>query len=152
MTTKKICKSCGAISFNKEDICPVCNIPLITVPFFTGRKIDNLGGEDRDKYIEEITGQKLNPIMVQKRKDYLKKIYKEQKEILQKRIRKSEESRINEYQQKYLAEHNIHCPYCNSSNVTKISTVNRAVSVGMFGLASKKLGKQWHCNSCGSDF
>ena len=152
MTTKKICKSCGAISFNKEDICPVCNIPLITVPFFTGRKIDNLGGEDRDKYIEEITGQKLNPIMVQKRKDYLKKIYKEQKEILQKRIRKSEESRINEYQQKYLAEHNIHCPYCNSSNVTKISTVNRAVSVGMFGLASKKLGKQWHCNSCNSDF
>ena len=152
MTTKKICKSCGAISFNKEDICPVCNIPLITVPFFTGRKIDNLGGEDRDKYIEEITGQKLNPIMVQKRKDYLKKIYKEQKEILQKRIRKSEESRINEYQQKYLAEHNIHCPYCNSSNVTKISTVNRAVSVGMLGLASKKLGKQWHCNSCGSDF
>lgn len=152
MTTKKICKSCGAISFNKEDICPVCNIPLITVPFFTGRKIDNLGGEDRDKYIEEITGQKLNPIMVQKRKDYLKKIYKEQKEILQKRIRKSEESRINEYQQKYLAEHNIHCPYCNSSNVTKIGTINRAVSVDMFGLASKKLGKQWHCNSCGSDF
>lgn len=152
MTTKKICKSCGAISFNKEDICPVCNIPLITVPFFTGRKIDNLGGEDRDKYIEEITGQKLNPIMVQKRKDYLKKIYKEQKEILQKRIRKSEESRINEYQQKYLAEHNIHCPYCNSTNVTKIGTVNRAVSVGMFGLASKKIGKQWHCNSCNSYF
>ena len=150
MTTKKICKSCGAISFNKEDICPVCNIPLITVPFFTGRKIDNLGGEDRDKYIEEITGQKLNPIMVQKRKDYLKKIYKEQKEILQKRIRKSEESRINEYQQKYLAEHNIHCPYCNSSNVTKISTVNRAVSVGMFGLASSKIGKTHKCNDCGS--
>ena len=150
MTTKKICKSCGAISFNKEDICPVCNIPLITVPFFTGRKIDNLGGEDRDKYIEEITGQKLNPIMVQKRKDYLKKIYKEQKEILQKRIRKSEESRINEYQQKYLAEHNIHCPYCNSSNVTKIGTVNRAISVGMLGLASKKIGKTHKCNDCGS--
>lgn len=150
MTTKKICKSCGAISFNKEDICPVCNIPLITVPFFTGRKIDNLGGEDRDKYIEEITGQKLNPIMVQKRKDYLKKIYKEQKEILQKRIRKSEESRINEYQQKYLAEHNIHCPYCNSTNVTKIGTVNRAVSVGMFGLASSKIGKTHKCNDCGS--
>ena len=150
MTTKKICKSCGAISFNKEDICPVCNIPLITVPFFTGRKIDNLGGEDRDKYIEEITGQKLNPIMVQKRKDYLKKIYKEQKEILQKRIRKSEESRINEYQQKYLAEHNIHCPYCNSTNIRKIGTVNRAVSVGMLGLASSKIGKTHKCNDCGS--
>lgn len=152
MTTKKICKSCGAISFNKEDICPVCNIPLITVPFFTGRKIDNLGGEDRDKYIEEITGQKLNPIMVQKRKDYLKKIYKEQKEILQKRIRKSEESRINEYQQKYLAEHNIHCPYCHSMNTSKIGTVNRAVSVGMFGIASSKIGKTHKCNDCGSSW
>ena len=152
MTTKKICKSCGAISFNKEDICPVCNIPLITVPFFTGRKIDNLGGEDRDKYIEEITGQKLNPIMVQKRKDYLKKIYKEQKEILQKRIRKSEESRINEYQQKYLAEHNIHCPYCHSMNTSKIGTVNRAVSVGMFGISSSKIGKTHKCNDCGSSW
>lgn len=50
----------------------------------------------------------------------------------------------------YLAEHNIHCPYCNSSNVTKISTVNRAVSVGMFGLASSKIGKTHKCNDCGS--
>lgn len=44
----------------------------------------------------------------------------------------------------------IHCPYCNSSNVTKIGTVNRAVSVGMFGLASSKIGKTHKCNDCGS--
>lgn len=47
---------------------------------------------------------------------------------------------------------NVYCPYCNSSNVTKIGTVNRMVSTGMLGLASKKIGKQWHCNSCKSDF
>lgn len=45
---------------------------------------------------------------------------------------------------------NIECPYCNSSNVTKIGTVNRAVSVGMFGLASSKIGKTHKCNDCGS--
>ena len=45
---------------------------------------------------------------------------------------------------------NIHCPYCNSTNVTKIGTVNRAVSVGMFGLASSKIGKTHKCNDCGS--
>ena len=45
---------------------------------------------------------------------------------------------------------NVECPYCNSSNVTKISTVNRAVSVGMFGLASSKIGKTHKCNDCGS--
>ena len=44
----------------------------------------------------------------------------------------------------------IHCPYCNSSNVTKIGTVNRAVSVSMFGLASSKIGKTHKCNDCGS--
>lgn len=153
MVTKKVCKSCGAISFNKEDICPICNIPLITVSFFTGRKIDNLGGEDRNKYIEEITGQKLDPIMIQKRKDYLKKSYEEQKEILQKRIRKSEEAKINEYQQKYLAEHNIECPYCHSTNTKKISIGSKVTHTALFGVFSiGKNSKQWHCNSCKSDF
>ncbi|HAU86912.1 MAG TPA: hypothetical protein DCW90_15915, partial [Lachnospiraceae bacterium] len=123
---KQLCKNCGAIFFDKkQSTCPVCNIPLMEVSFFTGRKIDNLGGESRNKYIEEIIGHKLDPVLVQKQKEYFKKSYEESKEILQKRIRKSEESRINEYQQKYLAEHNIHCPYCNSSNVTKIGIVNR---------------------------
>ena len=134
----------GTASSKKSD-----SVIINLVEVISNKKVNN---KDRDKYIEEITGQKLNPIMVQKRKDYLKKIYKEQKEILQKRIRKSEESRINEYQQKYLAEHNIHCPYCNSTNVTKIGTVNRMVSTSMLGLASKKIGKQWYCNSCNSDF
>jgi hypothetical protein len=46
----------------------------------------------------------------------------------------------------------VHCPYCNSTNVTKISTVDRVVSTGLFGLASKKIGKQWHCNECKSNF
>lgn len=46
----------------------------------------------------------------------------------------------------------VECPYCRSTNTSKIGTVNRAVSVGMFGLASSKISKQWHCNSCGSDF
>lgn len=46
----------------------------------------------------------------------------------------------------------VECPYCHSMNTSKIGTVNRAVSVAMFGLASKKIGKQWHCNNCKSDF
>ena len=48
----------------------------------------------------------------------------------------------------YIAK--IECPYCHSSNVTKIGTVNRAISVGMFGLASSKIGKTHKCNDCGS--
>ena len=46
----------------------------------------------------------------------------------------------------------VQCPYCQSTNTKKISGGARWLSTGLFGLASKKVGKQWHCNKCGSDF
>lgn len=46
----------------------------------------------------------------------------------------------------------IECPYCHATNVRKVSLAGRAVSAGIFGLGSKKIGRQWHCNRCGSDF
>ena len=55
-----------------------------------------------------------------------------------------------EKHQKYL--NNAQCPYCHSRNTKKISTASRATSVALVGIASKKIGKQWHCNNCGSDF
>lgn len=44
------------------------------------------------------------------------------------------------------------CPYCSSSSTSKISTLSRGLSFGLFGFGSSKVGKQWHCNKCGSDF
>ena len=41
------------------------------------------------------------------------------------------------------------CPVCGSRNTMKISTINRAASVAMVGLASSKIGKQYQCKSCG---
>lgn len=46
----------------------------------------------------------------------------------------------------------ITCPYCHSTDTKKISGTGRWLSTGIFGLASGKIGKQWHCNSCKSDF
>ena len=46
----------------------------------------------------------------------------------------------------------IECPYCHSTDTKKISGTSRLMSTGLFGLASGKLGKQWHCNKCRSDF
>lgn len=42
------------------------------------------------------------------------------------------------------------CPSCGSTNISKIGLVNRAISVGVFGLASSKIGKTHKCNSCGT--
>lgn len=44
------------------------------------------------------------------------------------------------------------CPYCKSTNTTKISGISKAGSVMMFGIFSQKVKKQWHCNNCKSDF
>ena len=44
------------------------------------------------------------------------------------------------------------CPYCKSTNTEKISVASRAVSISLVGAASSKLGKQWHCKQCGSNF
>lgn len=41
------------------------------------------------------------------------------------------------------------CPTCGSTNIKDISTLNRVVSVGLFGLASGKIGKTKECKSCG---
>lgn len=46
----------------------------------------------------------------------------------------------------------IECPYCKSTNTKKIGAVKRSVSFGLLGFGSGKIGKQWHCNNCKSDF
>lgn len=43
-------------------------------------------------------------------------------------------------------------PYCSSTDTSKISAMSRVVSTGLFGLGSNKVGKQYHCNKCKSDF
>lgn len=44
------------------------------------------------------------------------------------------------------------CPYCHGYYTQKIGTGSRMLSTGLLGLGSKKIGKQWHCCLCNSDF
>lgn len=85
------------------------------------------------------------------------------KEEYQKLIKEREQDiqHQEELTRKWEAEHSqpsapakpvITCPYCKSTNTKKLSSLSRALSAGLFGLGSSKIGKQWHCNSCGSDF
>lgn len=50
------------------------------------------------------------------------------------------------------ASRRVTCSYCGSTNVKKIGLLNRAISTELWGLGSKKIGKQFHCNNCKSDF
>ena len=46
----------------------------------------------------------------------------------------------------------ITCPYCQSTRVDRIGLLSRIASIEIWGLASNKIGKEWHCNDCGSNF
>lgn len=41
------------------------------------------------------------------------------------------------------------CPTCQSTNVQKIGTGERVVSVAMLGIFSKKINKSFKCKNCG---
>lgn len=45
-----------------------------------------------------------------------------------------------------------HCPFCNSTDVRKISGGERAISILGLGLLSKKINKSFKCNKCGGTF
>lgn len=44
------------------------------------------------------------------------------------------------------------CPYCKSRQTEKASATSRWLSTGLFGLASRQVGKQWYCKNCKSYF
>ena len=46
----------------------------------------------------------------------------------------------------------VQCPYCKSWQTEKIGTGERVVSIAVAGPASGKIGKQWKCLKCGSNF
>lgn len=56
-------------------------------------------------------------------------------------------------QEKMVVTNNVpHCPTCDSTNIKKISTISKAGSVAIWGIFSRKVHKQWHCNNCGSEW
>lgn len=42
----------------------------------------------------------------------------------------------------------VECPYCHSTNTTKISTTAKVTNIAMFGLLGNKRKKTFHCNNC----
>lgn len=44
------------------------------------------------------------------------------------------------------------CPICGSTNLKKLSAINRSVSFGVFGFASNKIGKTYECQKCKATF
>lgn len=70
------------------------------------------------------------------------------RKIKENQIKEKYKAQIEESEkEKYKYDHPI-CPMCQSNNTRRITTLNRAVSVSMVGLASSKIGKQYECLKC----
>lgn len=135
---KKVCFNCGDVAWSYgEKKCPACGEPYIALNLFDGIKVGQMTFDESDKWIEEKSGHPLCENSKELRDAAYQRLHEEC-------------SRMNS---KYAADKPlVFCPYCGSADTRKISTASRTASVAVVGVASSKIGKQWHCNKCKSDF
>ena len=83
-------------------------------------------------------------------RDHLVDAFTQQEKERQENIRQAQqEARNNTIAKTNNTQSNTpKCPTCGSTNVKHISTLNRAVSIGVFGLFSSKIGKNYECLNC----
>lgn len=131
----RYCPRCGKIKpftdIWDETICDFCGHDLVDSDFVC-KTYDATEEKLRDNAINEL----------------IKNSPEFDEELYQKR----ENSKYLFGGSKTSATSSVQCPYCKSTNVSRISTASKVFSVGLLGLASNKVGKQWHCNSCNSNF
>lgn len=150
----KFCNKCGNITLGNrhlEEKCSVCGKVKIPIPINYIQENEILTDKELDDkkiiIIEELV--KASP-------EFDQYLFDHKDEILAKQ---SAEFNAKMEHGKAVLEgrdkgnkFGVECPYCKSKHTKKISTTSRMISTSLFGLGSKKIGKQWHCNECGSDF
>lgn len=120
-----------------EDDMIVSNNPIMDKPATESLHLTKLMVLDIDKnplYNEELS---------------IKTAYMEHDEI--KKIQQTPEFKEQNRQlmEKLRNEDLPHCPTCGSTNIKKLDVVDRAVSVGFFGIFSNKINKSFKCKDCG---
>lgn len=143
------CGKCGRIvqeSHHKsEQNCDYCNNVLKYVPD------KYLGGKSKLFIIKDLKDQFINEY-IKSSPEFDQHLFEHrEQDMFNKRM--ADKAKL-EHGKIILEEQSrrVTCSYCGSANVKKIGFVSRSVSTGLFGLGSKKIGKQWHCNNCKSDF
>lgn len=159
--TEMYCDKCGHFwniynpNNSNEAICSVCknNLKIIPEEYFNEFKVNDV---KKIKYISDEMKQKLIKDLVLTSPNFDQYLFDHKDEIKSQKDRQYRAAM--EHGKAILAgtdkgnSYGVTCPYCKATNVRKIGIVSRSISASIFGLASKKIGKQWHCDHCGSDF
>lgn len=142
------CSKCGRIehtlSFKPPFLCLCCNNELKPIPteFLIADSIF-INDEIKQQFINDYI--KASP-------DFDQYLYDHKEEICEEKSRPFNEALARG--KAILAEqsHVPKCTYCGSTNIKKIGFIDRGISGALWGLGSKKISKQFHCNNCGADF
>lgn len=136
----KCCPKCGFIGLGVLDECIYCETPYIVTEYDLCENSENgnLKKEVKtaifEKYIKD------NPM------------YSE--EAVKNREEQERHNRLNMPSSYKPKESNTpKCPICQSTNLSKITTVQKAGKIALFGIFGMgDNGKTWKCNNCGSKF
>ena len=148
-----VCTKCGNQDNDNEKnpLCEYCKNPLVQTDI-DNKTIYKIMSELKDDGYHQYTID----IAKQYGDDFSEEAYEHRIQKMNERheyyMRKYERTHSQSQQPTQSSTPQVTCPYCKSTNCKKISSGSRWLSTGLFGLSSKKIGKQWHCNSCGSDF
>lgn len=141
-----ICPRCGVHEINYAGHCRRVNCKYCRVPFIQTKyeMVDLLNhhGCDKESILNDL--KDLNVEDQFNENAYNKRRHEEEERLKQYREK-------NNYQNPP-STNQPHCPVCQSTNIEKIGIFKRMLSTSMFGIASDKVGKQWHCKNCGNNF
>lgn len=70
------------------------------------------------------------------------------KDIIEYNLKMSQFRTQVQQQQRAEESNKPHCPHCQSTNIKPISGLNRAGSIAMWGIFSKKINKSFECLDC----
>lgn len=141
-----ICPRCGMTSIsyppNETHYCRFCKTELIETRYTSKDYVKHLDEGTLDDYKAKLFNEYVrdNPLYDpdEATRSYMKK--------------QADKQRLDaQYRQERQAQENSkpHCPNCNSTDIQKIGTIERGVSVTAFGLFSGKIGKTMKCKKCG---
>ena len=135
----KCCPKCGDIEMlGLEEDCSYCGYQLQDTEYYFTESVDhgNLKPEIRKAIFEK----------------YIKNSHLYSEEAVKDREEKEGRERLN-LPSSYTPKNTPKCPICQSTNLSKITTVQKAGKIALFGIFGMgDNGKTWRCNNCGSKF
>lgn len=140
------CKKCGRIVQeeydNPKQKCDYCNNDLEYIPqhFLIGKRGIAINNELKDQFINEYI--KSSPefdqyLFEHREEDMFNKRISDRAKLAHGASILEEKSRVPK------------CPTCGSTNIRKMSGVERGASIATLGIFSKKINKTFKCGNCG---